>query len=155
MDIFNRTAFDNGITSVPDGGSECVTLDEWLIATENGSSERAELFYKNMVNFTQIREVKYSIPIYGYLTPCLLVITFFTNAFMVAVLSRPHMRSPTNVILCAMAISDCGTLGIPVPMFIYQYSLGYHTHPVPCYLAMLDLITTDILPTMCHSASIW
>ncbi|GAU88306.1 hypothetical protein RvY_01032 [Ramazzottius varieornatus] len=133
----------------------CVTLDEWLNDTENEGSERAEIFYRNMVNFTQIRDIKYSIPVYGYLTPCLLVITFFTNAFMVAVLSRPHMRSPTNVILCAMAISDCGTLGIPVPMFIYQYTLGYHSHPVPCYLAMLDLVTTDILPTMCHSASIW
>ncbi|OQV21614.1 Sex peptide receptor [Hypsibius exemplaris] len=120
-----------------------------------GDSDLQQQIKSPYYNMTNLRDTNFSIPVYGYVTPFLLIITFFTNVVVVAVLSRPHMRSPSNFILCAMAVSDLCTLGIPVPMFVYQYTLGFHRNPVPCYLAVLDMIMTDILPTICHSASIW
>jgi hypothetical protein len=38
---------------------------------------------------------------------------------------------------------------------LLQFSTGFHRNPVSCYLAVLDLLMTDVLPTVCHSASIW
>ena len=101
----------------------CNTMELWLNASAANGSAGGDL-RRNMVNFSDMRDITYAIPVYGYVTPFLLMITFFTNAVVVAVLSRPHMKSPSNFILCAMAISDLCTLGIPVPMFIYQYTLG-------------------------------
>jgi flagellar biosynthesis protein FliP len=99
-------------------------FDLWLDvnATSNRSSDI------HMLNFSEKSNLKFSIPVYGYITPLLLLVTFFTNSVVVAVLSRPHMKSPSNFILCAMAITDLCTLGIPVPMFIYQYTLGTYQY---------------------------
>ncbi|XP_055338796.1 sex peptide receptor-like [Paramacrobiotus metropolitanus] len=133
----------------------CETLAMWLNTTPAFQQYGIENFSALLVNFTVLRNPQYSIPVYGYVTPLLFIIVLCTNTIVVAVLSRPHMRSPTNFILCVMAISDLLTLGIPVPMFIYQYTAGFHPEPVPCYLAYLNMLMTDTLPTVCHSASVW
>lgn len=37
-------------------------------------------------------------PIYGYLMPIILAITFIANILIIMVLSKKHMRSPTNLV---------------------------------------------------------
>ena len=49
---------------------------------------------------------------------------------------------------------DCSIVTNELTLFVLILT-GFHRYPVPCYLAVLDLLMTDILPTICHSASIW
>lgn len=140
----------DNFTYFSDHEAKCETVQMWLNSTGNGSEVLGFI-----VNFTHMRSLSLSVPVYGYVTPLLLLITLITNSIVVAVLSRPHMKSPTNFILCAMAISDVITLGTPVPIFMYQYTFGYHREPVPCFLAHLNVLVTDIIPTIFHSASVW
>lgn len=43
--------------------------------------------------------LNYSLPLYGYFTPILLLITITANSLIVVVLSRRNMTSPTNMVL--------------------------------------------------------
>ena len=57
------------------------------------------------------------VPINGFIFPTLIAITLVTNCVVCAVLLRPHMRSPTNIVLVAIATSDMLT----GQYFIYLY----------------------------------
>ena len=46
------------------------------------------------------------VPVNGFISPTLIAITLITNCAVCAVLLRPHMRSPTNILLVAIATSD-------------------------------------------------
>ena len=53
-----------------------------------------------------IDDVPFSVVVNGFLSPILVGITLITNVCVCAVLVRPNMRSATNVLLVAMAVSD-------------------------------------------------
>ena len=59
--------------------------------------------------------VELTVPIYGYIMPVVIAMTFFFNFLIIVVLSKPHMQSPTNMVLNAMAISDLLTVAFPAP----------------------------------------
>ena len=44
-----------------------------------------------------------------------LAVTFLSNILIIIVLSKKHMRSPTNMVLMSMAISDLLTVVFPAP----------------------------------------
>jgi len=46
------------------------------------------------------------VPVNGFISPTLIAITLVANCAVCAVLLRPHMRSPTNILLVAIATSD-------------------------------------------------
>ncbi|KHN70883.1 Rhodopsin [Toxocara canis] len=91
--------------------------------------------------------------------PVLVALTSITNSFLVIVLSQKHLRTPTNYVLLAMAVTDLLTGLTSVPWFLYYYTLrGYtidekwglepfwcHAHP---YLSQM-------IPTIWHTAAIW
>lgn len=56
-----------------------------------------------------------TVPIYGYIMPVILLITLICNTLIIIVLSKKHMRSPTNMVLLAMAFSDLLTISFPAP----------------------------------------
>ena len=56
-----------------------------------------------------------TVPIYGYIMPMVLLVTFICNALIIIVLSKKHMRTPTNLVLLAMAVSDLLTIVWPAP----------------------------------------
>ena len=62
-------------------------------------------------------------PVYGYLMPVLMLITFISNTIIIIVLTRPTMRTPTNTVLVSMAVCDLLTILLPAPWYIYFYSL--------------------------------
>ena len=62
-------------------------------------------------------------PVYGYLMPVLMLITFISNTIIIIVLTRPTMRTPTNTVLTSMAVCDLLTILLPAPWYIYFYSL--------------------------------
>lgn len=49
-------------------------------------------------------ELQYSVPLYGYCTPFLLLITMTANSLIVIVLSRRNMATPTNSVLMGKLI---------------------------------------------------
>ena len=69
---------------------------------------------------------------FGYIMPLLLIITILFNSMIVVVLSQKHLRTPTNMVLLAMAIFDMLTLVTPFPWYFYAYFLG-ELFLVSCY----------------------
>ncbi|KAJ8964785.1 hypothetical protein NQ314_004640 [Rhamnusium bicolor] len=82
------------------------------------------------MNITEEMPIAYAVPLYGYIVPFLLVITIVANTLIVVVLSKRHMRTPTNVVLMAMALCDMFTLVVPAPWLIYMYTFGNHYKPL-------------------------
>lgn len=82
------------------------------------------------LNITTEMPIAYAVPLYGYCLPFLLVITVVANSLIVIVLSKRHMRTPTNMVLMAMALCDMFTLLVPAPWLIYMYTLGNHYKPL-------------------------
>ena len=98
---------------------------------------------------------KYSVPINGYIAPVLVLLTVVTNTLVIAVLLKKHMRSPTNVLLAGMAFSDMMTGVIPLPIFIYFFSMGHYKEFVPFEWCLPYRMLYENIPTIFHTASIW
>ncbi|XP_066256266.1 sex peptide receptor [Euwallacea similis] len=141
---------------------------DYLMDTDdNGSSVDSTIirpweYYQNetmgppYLNITCEMPISYAVPLYGYLMPILLVITMVANTLIVVVLSRRHMRTPTNVVLMAMALCDLFTLLIPAPWLIYMYTFGNHYKPLnPVSLCHTWSLMHEHLPNLFHTASIW
>ena len=97
-----------------------------------------------------------TVPLFGYSTQILMVVTTTANVMVIMVLAQKHMRNASNIILIAISLSDTITMLIPAPYFFYMYTLSRYTIPlestIMCYLWT---VTTDVLPTLFHTASIW
>ncbi|KAK2143506.1 hypothetical protein LSH36_836g01011 [Paralvinella palmiformis] len=93
--------------------------------------------------------------VYGYVSPMLVLFTIITNITMSLVLLMKNMRSPTNTLLMAMALSDMFTGIWPVPCFIYFYTLGHYRDFVPYDWCFVHEVMTEYVPTIFHTASIW
>jgi len=104
---------------------------------------------------TQVR-IEYAMPLFGYAFPVLFIITIVANTLVVVVLSKRHMRSPTNAVLMGMALSDMLTVLFPAPWMLYMYTFGNHYKPFSptvacyCYLWM-----NEVIPNLFHTASVW
>lgn len=107
------------------------------------------------LNLWSLFPLKYSVPINGYIAPVLVIITLITNTLVLAVLLKKHMRSPTNVLLAGMALSDTLTGVIPFPVFIHFFSLGYYKDFVPYEWCHPYKFLYETIPTIFHTASIW
>ncbi|CAH0546598.1 unnamed protein product [Brassicogethes aeneus] len=109
-----------------------------------------------VLNITNEVPIKYAIPLFGYAMPFLLVVTVTVNSLIVVVLSKRHMRTPTNVVLMAMALCDMFTLLVPSPWLIYMYTFGNHYKPLwPISLCYSWNIMYNIFPNILHTASMW
>lgn len=104
-----------------------------------------------ILNVTSGTPLNYVLPLLGYLMPFLLIITIIANTLVVIVLSKKHMRSPTNLVLMAMAISDTLTIIFPAPWYFYLYTLGkpttvsfYFAVPITCCLVYIQDIKVNI-----------
>ena len=108
-----------------------------------------------LLNLRNIFSVGYIIPINGYVVPIIIIITVITNTLVLAVLLQKHMRNPTNVLLAAMALSDTLTGLLPLPVFIYFFSLGHYRDFVPYDWCYPYKFLYEVIPTVFHTASIW
>ncbi|XP_040168561.1 sex peptide receptor isoform X2 [Anopheles arabiensis] len=100
--------------------------------------------------------LNYSIPLYGYCIPLLLLVTLTANSLIIIILNKRSMASPTNCILMAMALCDMFTLLFPAPGLIYMYTFGNHYKPLsPLIACYVWNALNEILPAMCHTASVW
>lgn len=152
------------MSSIPDWSDITTTYpdDDDDAGGFNGSSNFSDYLYPNaedipvLLNVTRDAPLKYAMPLFGYVMPALLVITIIANTLIVVVLSQRHMRTPTNLVLLAMAISDLLTLLFPAPWYFYMYTLNNHSkllYPPPACYAYHNMI--EVLPAFFHTASIW
>ncbi|XP_055867246.1 sex peptide receptor-like isoform X2 [Biomphalaria glabrata] len=97
----------------------------------------------------------YAVIINGYISPVLVLLTVINNTLVCIVLLKPHMRSPTNAILIAMALSDMFTGLFPVPIFIHFYATERLHEFVPYNWCYAVKVFMEYIPTIFHTASIW
>ncbi|XP_050312242.1 sex peptide receptor [Anthonomus grandis grandis] len=127
-----------------------------LSQCELNYSSNLTVTHSGYINVTNEMPISYAIPLYGYFMPILLVITMVFNTLIVVVLSRKHMRTPTNIVLMSMALCDMFTLLVPAPWLIYMYTLGNHYKPLyPVAVCYTWSVMHESLPNMFHTASIW
>jgi hypothetical protein len=98
----------------------------------------------------------YTVAVNGYISPVVIAITIVANSLVCAVLLQRTMRSPTSLLLLAMAVSDSLTGSFPLPVYIYFYTFGnYQYLYVPYAWCHAYEVLTVVLPTICHTASVW
>lgn len=92
---------------------------------------------KHLLNVTLDYPLADSDLIYGYVIPMMTVVTLVTNTLIVIVLSRPDMRTPTNIVVMAIAITDVIIMIIPAPWYVYLFAMGNKDEilypPLVCY----------------------
>ena len=99
---------------------------------------------------------RFAVLIYGFLMPLITLVTLINNALVLAVLLRRQMRSPTNALLAALAVSDTLMSACPMPHFVYFYTVGQrYLDWVPYSWCFAYFCLTDYVPTVFHTASIW
>ncbi|XP_067006765.1 sex peptide receptor [Anabrus simplex] len=112
--------------------------------------------FEPYLNVTCQLPIQYAQPMYGYVMPFLLVITIIANTLIVVVLSKRHMRTPTNAVLMAMALCDMFTLLFPAPWLFYMYTFGNHYKPLsPIGACYAWDVMNEVIPALFHTASIW
>src|SRR6218665_713180 len=114
------------------------------------SSEEPEVFLltRNMMSV-------FSVPVYGFMSPPIILFTVVTNSLVCLVLLKQHMRSASNTILVGMALSDTLTGVSPLPCFIFFFALGAYLEYVPYGWCFAFHCLTNYVPTIFHTASIW
>lgn len=63
-------------------------------------------------------------PVHGYLAAAVCVFGILANTLTTVVLTRPAMRSPTNHLLTALAVSETLTMAAYLPYALHFYCLG-------------------------------
>lgn len=134
---------DANVTDLDSANFTCGSIDGNVSANE-------------FLNVSRLYPLALALPLYGYAMPVLLVVTTMANTIIVAVLWQHHMRSPTNAVLMAMALSDMLTVVFPEPMFFYMYTLNNHAKPLyPPAACYAWNFLHDHIPNLFHTASIW
>lgn len=104
--------------------------------------------------------------------PAIVFLTGLSNSFIVLVLSHKYLRTPTNVILLAMAVTELLTGLTCLPWLIYYYllkglflpyplvrdALGYETdqtYGLPAFWCSMYPYFATIFPSIFHTAAIW
>lgn len=113
--------------------------------------------YYDMYRLEQRWPQQYAVPIYGVAFPVLLAFLVTSNIFVVLVLSKKHMVSPTNTILLYMAVADLFVCLLPAPFTIFYFTLGYYQREWLqevwwCYMGHYLM---DVLPPVAHNIAIW
>ena len=93
--------------------------------------------------------------VYGYIHPVVVTATIITNCLVCAVLVRRFMCSATSTLLIAMVISDTLTGLLPTPCFLIFYGFGLYEDWVPFDWHLPYVYSTEHLPTVFHTASMW
>ncbi len=93
--------------------------------------------------------------VYGYVWPILVLMTIVTTTLLSVVLLKENMRSPTNVLLVVISLSQLFTGLLPIPSFIYFITLRNSVEWVPASWCYAYDLTSMTLPTICHTACIW
>ena len=113
---------------------------------------------------------RFLVPISGFISPLFILInasatelativfiliTLITNAIICVILLSPNLRSPTSILLVAIATSDALTGLWSVPVSVYLFLLGAYRDWLPHSWCFVYFCLSEHLPTVFHTASIW
>uniref|UniRef100_A0A7E4ULE0 G_PROTEIN_RECEP_F1_2 domain-containing protein n=1 Tax=Panagrellus redivivus TaxID=6233 RepID=A0A7E4ULE0_PANRE len=97
--------------------------------------------------------------LYGYFMPIIVAITVASNSFIVLVLSHRHLRTPTNLVMLAMAVTELLTGLSCLPWLLYYYTFsGYEVDEnqgLPPFWCTMFPYMASYLPSIFHTAAIW
>ncbi|XP_033755110.1 LOW QUALITY PROTEIN: sex peptide receptor-like [Pecten maximus] len=84
--------------------------------------------------------------VYGVLCPIIFGVTLITNILVIAVFARKKMRSPTTILLIALAMSDTFSAGVISYIYVYIYGLGScgHSHGLSNVLFLRLLVSSKL-----------
>ncbi|XP_063418543.1 sex peptide receptor-like [Mytilus trossulus] len=124
------------------------------MAVDNTTSNN-EIGTLPFLDLGNIYPIDYAGPIYGYLSPIVICLTVITNSFACVVLMQKNMRSPTNIILAGLAISDMCTGIFLLPLYIYFYSFEHYLEKVPIDWCVIYFNFGLNIPVIFHTTSVW
>ncbi|CAA93674.3 G-protein coupled receptors family 1 profile domain-containing protein [Caenorhabditis elegans] len=103
--------------------------------------------------------VDWAVPMYGYMMPFIVTLTVATNSFIVVVLSHKYLRTPTNYVLLAMAVTELLTGLSCLPWFTYYYTLSGYKNDLqtglPSFWCDMIPYMAAFLPSIFHTMAIW
>lgn len=73
----------------------------------------------------------YTVSVCGYAMPVAVAVTVVTNCLVCIVLLRKTMRTPSNILLVSMAVSDMMTGLSTMPAFLHFYTFGAYVDYMP------------------------
>jgi hypothetical protein len=97
----------------------------------------------------------YYIILQGVCAPLIIIISIVLNSLIAVVLLQKHLRSPTNILLLAIAFYDTLTGLFPFPGYIYVFTFRKCDDYMPYNYGWFHRITYEVLPFIFHTCSIW
>ncbi|UJR35942.1 hypothetical protein I4U23_028683 [Adineta vaga] len=101
------------------------------------------------------RPPTYYIILQGVCAPLIIIISTVLNSLIAVVLLQKHLRSPTNLLLLALALYDTLTGLFPFPSYIYVFTFQNCNDYLPFNYGWFHRINCEVLPFMFHTCSIW
>ena len=112
-------------------------------------------FLNNIPDVSRGQDMGVAVPCYGYVTPILFVIILILNTLLIIALAQRRRRSPTNVILTAIAVFDILTITFPLPWYIYYFTLKHFNDFASYPWCVYYTYFATTFPTICHNCSVW
>jgi hypothetical protein len=97
----------------------------------------------------------YYVFLQGVFAPLIIVISTVLNSLIAVVLLQKHLRSPTNILLLAIALYDTLTGLFPFPAYIFVFTFRQCNDYMPFNYGWFHRINHDVLPFIFHTCSIW
>lgn len=97
----------------------------------------------------------YYIILQGVCAPLIIIISTVLNSLIAVVLLQKHLRSPTNILLLAIALYDTLTGLFPFPAYIFVFTFQQCHDYMPYNYGWFHRINHDVLPFIFHTCSIW
>lgn len=91
----------------------------------------------------------------GICAPLVIMISTVLNSLIGVVLLQKQLRSPTNILLLAIALYDTLTGLFPFPAYIYVFTFKNCNDYMPYNYGWFHRINYEILPFIFHTCSIW
>lgn len=91
----------------------------------------------------------------GICAPLIIMISTILNSLIAVVLLQKHLRSPTNMLLLAIALYDTLTGFFPFSGYIYVYTFRKCKDYLPYNYCWFHRINSEVLPFIFHTCSIW
>jgi hypothetical protein len=97
----------------------------------------------------------YYVFLQGVCAPLIIIISTVLNSLIAVVLLQKHLRSPTNILLLAIALYDTLTGLFPFPAYIFVFTFRQCNDYIPYNYGWFHRINHDVLPFIFHTCSIW
>ena len=91
----------------------------------------------------------------GFCAPLIIIISTVLNSLIAVVLLQKHLRSPTNMLLLAIALYDTLTGLFPFSVYIYVFTFKKCDDYMPYNYGWFHRINYEVLPFIFHTCSIW